>query len=144
MGKGLGLAVEWMRMTAHFISGTRLWDLPIFLNLFIGEVLLTTESCEKLVGRVLGRKVTLTDEHYAPVSGRQLLGRMLVNLKAIYWQRQAWDKVVGAIDRLLVLDSKAAGEWRERGIAWSNLGERQRCLADWERYLTEFPNTKDH
>jgi len=144
VGKRLGLAVEGIGLPGHFIAGARLDDSQIFLDPFNGGALLTPESCEKLVGRVLGRKVTLTDEHYAPVSGRQLLGRMLANLKAIYWQRQAWDKVVGAIDRLLVLDSKAASEWRDRGIAWSNMGEIQRSLADWERYLTEFPNTKDH
>ena len=144
VGKRLGLAVEGIGLPGHFIAGARLDDSQIFLDPFNGGALLTPESCEKLVGRVLGRKVTLTDEHYTPVSGRQLLGRMLANLKAIYWQRQAWDKVVGAIDRLLVLDSKAAGEWRDRGIAWSNMGEIQRSLADWERYLTEFPNTKDH
>ncbi len=116
VGKRLGLAVEGIGLPGHFIAGARLDDSQIFLE----------------------------DEHYAPVSGRQLLGRMLANLKAIYWQRQAWDKVVGAIDRLLVLDSRAAGEWRDRGIAWSNMGEIRRSLADWERYLTEFPNTKDH
>ena len=144
VGKRLGLAVEGIGLPGHFIAGARLDDSQIFLDPFNGGALLTPESCEKLVGRVLGRKVTLTEEHYAPVSGRQLLGRMLANLKGVYWQRQAWDKVVGVIDRLLVLDPKAAGEWRDRGIAWSNMGEIQRGLADWERYLTEFPNTQDH
>jgi regulator of sirC expression with transglutaminase-like and TPR domain len=144
VGKRLGLAVEGIGLPGHFIAGARLDDSQIFLDPFNGGALLTPESCEQLVGRVLGRRVTLTQEHYAPVSGRQLLARMLANLKAIYWQRQAWDKVVGAIDRLLVLDPKAAGEWRDRGMAWSNMGETQRGLADLERYLTEFPNTADH
>ena len=144
VGKRLGLAVEGIGLPGHFIAGARLDDSQIFLDPFNGGALLTPESCEQLVGRVLGRKVTLTEEHYAPVSGRQLLSRMLANLKAIYWHREAWDKVVGVIDRLLVLDPKAAGEWRDRGMAWSNMGETQRGLADLERYLTEFPNTADH
>jgi regulator of sirC expression with transglutaminase-like and TPR domain len=104
----------------------------------------TPEECEELVGRVVGRPVTLLPEHYAPVSGRQLLTRMLGNLKGAFWQRQEWDRVVGAIDRLLVLDPKAATEWRDRGVAWSNLGEVRRGLGDWERYLTEFPDAEDH
>jgi regulator of sirC expression with transglutaminase-like and TPR domain len=144
VGKRLGLAVEGIGLPGHFIAGARLDDSQILLDPFNGGALLTPESCEQLVGRVLGRKVTLTQEHYAPISGRQLLGRMLANLKAIYWQREAWDKVVGVIDRLLVLDPKAAGEWRDRGMAWSNMGEIQRGLADLERYLTEFPNSTDH
>jgi len=144
VGKRLGLAVEGIGLPGHFIAGARLEDSQIFLDPFNGGALLTPESCEELVGRVVGRKVTLSEKEYAPVSGRELMARMLANLKTIYWQRQAWEKVVGVIDRLLVLDAKAAMEWRDRGIAWSNLGEIQRSLADWERYLTEFPNTKDH
>jgi regulator of sirC expression with transglutaminase-like and TPR domain len=144
VGKRLGLAIEGIGLPGHFIAGARLDDSQILLDPFNGGALVTPEECEELVGGVVGRPVTLLPEHYAPVSGRQLLTRMLANLKGAYWQRQEWDRVVGAIDRLLVLDPKAAGEWRDRGVAWSNLGEVRRGLGDWERYLTEFPDAEDH
>jgi regulator of sirC expression with transglutaminase-like and TPR domain len=144
VGKRLGLAIEGIGLPGHFIAGARLDDSQILLDPFNGGALVTPEECEELVGRVVGRPVTLLPEHYAPVSGRQLLTRMLGNLKGAFWQRQEWDRVVGAIDRLLVLDPKAATEWRDRGVAWSNLGEVRRGLGDWERYLTEFPDAEDH
>ena len=144
VGKRLGLAVEGIGLPGHFIVGARLGDSQILLDPFNAGALLTPEACEKLVGRALGRNVTLKPESFAAVTRRQLLARMLANLKGIYWQREAWDRVVGAIDRLLVLDPKAAGEWRDRGLAWSNMGEIRRGLADWERYLTDFPNAADH
>jgi regulator of sirC expression with transglutaminase-like and TPR domain len=144
VGKRLGLAIEGIGLPGHFIAGARLDDSQILLDPFNGGALVTPEECEELVGSVVGRPVTLLPEHYAPVSGRQLLTRMLANLKGAYWRRQEWDRVVGAIDRLLVLDPKAAGEWRDRGVAWSNLGEVRRGLGDWERYLTEFPDAEDH
>jgi regulator of sirC expression with transglutaminase-like and TPR domain len=144
VGKRLGLAIEGIGLPGHFIAGARLDDSQILLDPFNGGALVTPEECEELVGSVVGRPVTLLPEHYAPVSGRQLLTRMLANLKGAYWQRQEWDRVVGAIDRLLVLDPKAASEWRDRGVAWSNLGEVRRGLGDWERYLTEFPDAEDH
>jgi regulator of sirC expression with transglutaminase-like and TPR domain len=144
VGKRLGLAIEGVGLPGHFIAGARLDDSQILLDPFNGGALVTPEECEELVGSVVGRPVTLRPEHYAPVSGRQLLTRMLANLKGAYWRRQEWDRVVGAIDRLLVLDPKAAGEWRDRGVAWSNLGEVRRGLGDWERYLTEFPDAEDH
>jgi regulator of sirC expression with transglutaminase-like and TPR domain len=144
VGKRLGLAIEGIGLPGHFIAGARLDDSQILLDPFNGGALVTPEECEELVGGVVGRPVTLRPEHYAPVSGRQLLTRMLANLKGAYWRRQEWDRVVGAIDRLLVLDPKAAGEWRDRGVAWSNLGEVRRGLGDWERYLTEFPDAEDH
>jgi regulator of sirC expression with transglutaminase-like and TPR domain len=144
VGKRLGLAIEGIGLPGHFIAGARLDDSQILLDPFNGGALVTPEECEELVGSVVGRPVTLLPEHYAPVSGRQLLTRMLANLKGAYWQRREWDRVVGAIDRLLVLDPKAASEWRDRGVAWSNLGEVRRGLGDWERYLTEFPDAEDH
>ena len=144
VGKRLGLAIEGIGLPGHFIAGARLDDSQILLDPFNGGALVTPEECEELVGSVVGRPVTLLPEHYAPVSGRHLLTRMLANLKGAYWQRQEWDRVVGAIDRLLVLDPKAASEWRDRGVAWSNLGEVRRGLGDWERYLTEFPDAEDH
>ena len=144
VGKRLGLAIEGIGLPGHFIAGARLDDSQILLDPFNGGALVTPEECEELVGGVVGRPVTLLPEHYAPVSGRQLLTRMLANLKGAYWRRQEWERVVGAIDRLLVLDPKAASEWRDRGVAWSNLGEVRRGLGDWERYLTEFPDAEDH
>jgi regulator of sirC expression with transglutaminase-like and TPR domain len=144
VGKRLGLAVEGIGLPGHFIAGARLGDSQILLDPFNAGALLTPEACEKLVGRALGRKVALKPENFAAVTRRQFLARMLANLKGIYWQREAWDRVVGVIDRLLVLDPKAAGEWRDRGLAWSNMGEVRRGLVDWERYLSEFPNAADH
>lgn len=143
VGKRLGLAVEGIGLPGHFIAGARLGDSQILLDPFNAGALLTPEACEKLVGRALGRKVALKAENFAAVTRRQFLARMLANLKGIYWQREAWDRVVGVIDRLLVLDPKAAAEWRDRGLAWSNMGEVRRGLVDWERYLTEFPNAAD-
>jgi len=144
VGKRLGLAVEGIGLPGHFIAGARFGDSQILLDPFNAGALLTPEACEELVGRALGRQLRLKPEHFAPVSRRRFLARMLANLKGIYWQREAWDRVVGVIDRLLVLDPKAAGEWRDRGFAWTNLGEIRRGLVDLERYLTEFPNAADH
>jgi regulator of sirC expression with transglutaminase-like and TPR domain len=144
VGKRLGLAIEGIGLPGHFIAGARLGDSQILLDPFNGGALLTPEECEGLVGSVLGREVTLSPEHYAPVSSRQFLTRMLANLKGAYWRREEWDRVVGVIDRLLLLNPKAATEWRDRGVAWSNLGELRRGLGDWERYLTEFPDAEDH
>lgn len=144
VGKRLGLAIEGIGLPGHFIAGARLDDSQILLDPFNGGALLTPEDCDGLVGSVLGREVKLSPDHYAPVTGRQLLTRMLANLKAAYWRREEWEGVVGAIDRILALDPKAAPEWRDRGVAWSNLGEVRRGLGDWERYLTEFPDAEDH
>jgi regulator of sirC expression with transglutaminase-like and TPR domain len=143
VGKRLGLAVEGIGLPGHFVAGARFGDSQILLDPFNAGALLTPEACEELVGRAVGRKVALAPEHFAAVTQRQLLTRMLSNLKAIYWNRKAWERVVGVIDRLLVLDAKSGAEWRDRGLAWGRLGEIGRGVQDLERYVSEFPGAAD-
>jgi regulator of sirC expression with transglutaminase-like and TPR domain len=143
VGKRLGLAVEGIGLPGHFVAGARFGDSQILLDPFNAGTLLTPEACEELVGRALGRKVTLLPENFAAVTQRQFLTRMLANLKAIYWHREAWERVVGVIDRLLVLDARAGEQWRDRGLAWSRLGEVGRGVRDLECYLSEFPDAAD-
>jgi len=144
VGRLLGLEMEGIGLPGHFITGARVAGEQVLLDPFNRGALLTAESCRELVSQALGRPVRLQPEHFAPVSNRQFLIRMLANLKGVYWRQEAWDKVVRVIDRLLLLNPTAAGERRDRGAAWSNLGRLERGVADWERYLTEFPNAADH
>ena len=144
VGRRLDLEMEGIGLPGHFITGARIAGEQVLLDPFDRGALLTAESCRELVGRALGRPVRLRPEHFAPVTNRQFLTRMLANLKGVYWRREAWDKVVQVIDRLLVLNPASAAERRDRGAAWSNMGRLERGAADWERYLTDFPNAADH
>jgi len=143
-GRRIGLQMEGVGLPGHFITGARVGGDHVLLDPFNRGELLTREGCGDVVRRALGRPVRLQEEHFAPVSNRQFLIRMLANLKGIYWRQEAWDKVVRVIDRTLALNPAAAGERRDRGAAWSNMGRLERGVADLERYLTEFPNADDH
>lgn len=144
VGRRLGLEMEGIGLPGHFITGARLGGEHVLLDPFNGGSVLTGESCGELVGRALGRTVTLKPEHFQPVGNGQFLTRMLANLKGSYWRREQWDRVIRVIDQILVLTPAAGSEWRDRGVAWSNLGLPHRGLADWERYLTDFPHAADH
>ena len=144
VGNRLGLQMECIGLPGHFITGARIGGEHVLLDPFNRGALLTMEACGQIVRQALGRPVRLVPGHFAPVDNRQFLVRMLANLKGIYWRREAWDKVVRVIDRTLALNPAAASERRDRGAAWSNMGRLERGVADWERYLTEFPDAADH
>jgi regulator of sirC expression with transglutaminase-like and TPR domain len=143
VGRRLGLEMEGIGLPGHFITGARVGGEHVLLDPFNRGAVLTGEACGELVSRAVGQPVELTAGQFAPVTKRQFLARMLANLKGIYWQAEAWDKVVRVIDRILVLMPGAGGEWRDRGVAWHSLGDLHRGLADWERYLTDFPEAPD-
>jgi regulator of sirC expression with transglutaminase-like and TPR domain len=144
VGRRLGLELEGIGLPGHFIIGARVGGEHVLLDPFNGGSILTGDGCAELVGRALGRPVPLRAAYFAPVTQRQFLTRILTNLKGVYWRRDDWEQVVRVIDRLLVLDPDAGSEWRDRGLAWSSLGDVRRGLADWEHYLTRFPNAIDH
>jgi regulator of sirC expression with transglutaminase-like and TPR domain len=144
VGRRLGLPMEGIGLPGHFITGVRLDDAPILLDPFHGGAILTPEACRELVSRAVGKRVRLTEASFAPVGNRQFLTRMLANLKGIYWRTEQWEKAARVSDHLIVLDPAAGTERRDRGIALAKAGHYQRGLADWERYLTEFPKAPDH
>ncbi len=144
VGRRLGLQMEGIGLPGHFITGARIAGEQVLLDPFNRGAVLTVEGCGQVVRQALGRTVRLLPEHFAPVDNRQFLTRILANLKGVYWRQEAWPKVVRVIDRMLALNPAAAGERRDRGAAWSNMGRLERGVADWERYLTEFPDAADH
>lgn len=144
VGRRLGLPMEGIGLPGHFITGVRLDDAPILLDPFHGGAILTPEACRELVSKALGKRVRLTEASFAPVGHRQFLTRMLANLKGIYWRTEQWDKAARVSDHLIALDPGAGTERRDRGIALAKAGQYQRGLADWERYLTDFPDAPDN
>ena len=143
VGRRVGLEMEGIGLPGHFVTGARVGGEHLLLDPFNGGAILTGEGCSDVVARALGRRIELTAEHFRPVSHRQFLTRLLSNLKASYWRLEAWGKVVDMIDRLMTLNPRAGGEWRDRGFAWTKQGEIRRGIADWERYLTDFPKAPD-
>ena len=72
-----------------------------------------------------------------------IVTRMLANLKSIYVQQENWTKAFEVIERLLLLDGAAPTHLRDRGTVLMKLGDFQSGAADWERYLTRYPQARD-
>ncbi|MFQ5521055.1 MAG: SirB1 family protein [Candidatus Methylomirabilia bacterium] len=143
VGRRLGLTIQGIGLPAHFIVRAELDGYQVLLNPFHRGTLLTPEAAQELVSQVLGRRVTLQEEHFLPVTKRQLLTRMLLNLKTIYCGQGAWSKALPIVQRLLALNPDSPDELRDRGIIFAGLGEVQRGITDWERYLALDPEAAD-
>jgi regulator of sirC expression with transglutaminase-like and TPR domain len=144
VGRRVGIELYGIGLPGHFITGLSMGDDRILLDPFHRGRILTAEGCEAAVARAVGRPVSLTEAHFAPVGKRQFLARMLNNLKAVYWRREAWPKAVAVLDRLLVLAPDAAVLRRDRGTALNHMGQHHRAATDWEGYLTRCPTAEDY
>jgi len=82
-------------------------------------------------------------EILAPATHRAILARMLRNLKGLYLERADWERVARTADRLLKIAPDTAEAWRDRGLAYRELGYLQGAREDLTRYLQVLPNADD-
>jgi regulator of sirC expression with transglutaminase-like and TPR domain len=143
VGRRAGLSIVGVGLPGHFVVRADVGSEPVLLDPFDGGAVLTHERAAELVARATGRRVPLTDAHFVPATKRQILGRMLMNLRGIYCGRGEWGKALAVFDRLLSLDADAVGHVRDRGTVLVKLGQLRRGACDWGRYLEACPKAED-
>jgi|SRR5688500_12855732 len=79
----------------------------------------------------------------SPATNRAILTRMLRNLKALYTERDDFERALRCTDRLLLLDAEQPTELRDRGLLYLRIGHLNAGREDLARYLTENPTASD-
>jgi regulator of sirC expression with transglutaminase-like and TPR domain len=143
LGRRLGLPFEGVGMPGHFLVRLRHLLTPVLLDPFESGALLDEDACEARLRSLYGQGVRLLPSMLAPVSTRQMIFRMLNNLKSIYLGREDWARTVRTIDLMLLTQPGAFGEHRDRGAAHLRNGDLRRARADFEHYLLNAPDLQD-
>ena len=78
-----------------------------------------------------------------PATHREIVARLLRNLKAIYVQSERWQRLLGVQQRLVILLPESIEEVRDRGFAYARLDYLRPALEDLERYLGDRPDAED-
>lgn len=143
VGRRVGVAIEGVGLPGHFIVRAQTISASVLIDPFHGGGVLSVADAEDVVAEAVGRRVDLQAAHFAPVTKRQMLARMLANLKSVYIKRENWQKALQVIDWLLLIDDASPTQMRDRGTVLMKLGQFQAGAAEWERYLTRNPNAKD-
>jgi regulator of sirC expression with transglutaminase-like and TPR domain len=132
-----------INLPGHFIIRPIAENLEIFVDPFNGGEILFLQDCEELLLKVFDRRVTLQPEYLAPVSNRQLLGRLLTNLKVIYVNQRNFSKAAQASERILLLFPDVPLEHRDRGVLYYRSDRLVEARQDFERYLELAPLAED-
>jgi regulator of sirC expression with transglutaminase-like and TPR domain len=144
VGRRAGLQIEGVGMPGHFIvrvhSGVS--ETETFVDAFHGTVLDRFE-CQQLLDNLFSGGVPLQDEHLRSVSSREILVRMLGNLKAIYVRYGFRRKAISIIERILLLEPDSVLEVKDRGILRARSGDPARAIQDLEIYLKVQPKAED-
>lgn len=138
-----GVEVEGIAFPGHFLMrvplGARDPDLPaLVLDPFSGGAEMDDAACRRLLGTHLGQlgdELPFDRALLRPCSARQMLARMLNNLKRIYVDLRSFPQAKAATDLLLVLDPMMHAERRDRGLLAYHLDDYAGALRDLEDYL---------
>lgn len=101
IGTRLDIQVSGISFPGHFLvqyggsTGT-------IIDPFSGRQLSRTD-CQNLLSQIAGPSATLKEEYFSPASPRDVLIRMLDNLKQIFWRQKSWDESKACIERQLLL-----------------------------------------
>jgi regulator of sirC expression with transglutaminase-like and TPR domain len=143
VGWRLELPVAGVGMPGHFLVGYYAEPQPRYVDVFNQGVLLARDDCAARLRDSFGSGFVFRDEHLAPVSRRQILTRMLTNLKQVYSQREDWDRALAAVERILLLNPDQPAEVRDRGAIHLRRGALRAAEADLERYTELAPGAND-
>jgi regulator of sirC expression with transglutaminase-like and TPR domain len=143
VGRRVGIEIAGVGLPGHFIVSASVGGKPVLLDPFNGGSVLTPATAAEVAARAVGRPVKLEEAHWTPCSRRQIVVRMLRNLKTIYAKQKAWDRALGVIDRLLLIDPEAPTHLRDRGTVLVKAGRLWEGASVWESYLNRYPSAQD-
>jgi regulator of sirC expression with transglutaminase-like and TPR domain len=138
-----GVTVRGIGLPGHFVVRLEHGGTARLLDPFNAGAGLGEREAHELVRQAHGADAPFDPAHLAPVGTRQILVRMLMNLKAIYARAQDWPRALRILDRLVALAPHALGEVRDRGLVRARMGDRLRAIHDLERYLREASDAPD-
>jgi regulator of sirC expression with transglutaminase-like and TPR domain len=143
VGRRAGLSLQGVGMPGHFLVKHVCGGQEILIDPYNAGAILRVEDCQCLLDRLFHGKVPFEPRFLDPVGPRQILSRMLHNLKVIYFNARQYAKAVSVVERLLVLQPACATEIRDRGLLLSQLNAFGRASRDLERYLRMAPGADD-
>ena len=140
LASGLGLNARGVAFPGHFMVKVNLPKGQVVIDPFTGQSLSREELSERL--EPFRQRSSGFDEFDTPIGlylqstpSREIISRMLRNLKEIHKTQEDWQRLIAVEDRLIVLQPDVWAEYRDRGLAWAVQGHADRAVPDLEKYL---------
>jgi regulator of sirC expression with transglutaminase-like and TPR domain len=143
VGRRLGLCVRGVGMPGHFLVKYQGRGEEIVVDPFAGGAIVSPGECQRILDRIYDGKMRFEPRMLSAVGTRQILTRMLANLKAIYFNNEDYGKALSVVEHLLILHPQEPTEIRDRGLLSCQLRRYAEAIADLERYLRLAPEADD-
>jgi len=151
LGRRIGLPLEGVSFPGHFLVRLRLRGGTLVLDPFAGGAPQSEDELRSRIKRVIPGGVAEgvpaaelpLDQFLEPATNRQILARVLRNLKGIYRKTDKPERMLDVLNRMLVVTPDASGELRDRGYVYQKLECYRAALKDLNDYAEREPDAPD-
>lgn len=143
VARRLNFPIAGVGMPGHFIVKYFDHREEFFIDPYSNGQILSRDDCRDRIHARYGDALEFHDRLLGRVTNRQILWRMLNNLKDIYLKGHAIDKCLSIVDMMLMVDSEDLVQFRDRGLLRLQLRQFEGAGRDLEHYLQHSPNAED-
>ena len=148
MADQLGLTARGVSFPGHFMVKVRMPQGELVIDPFTGQSL-SREALEERLAPFRQRHGLQGDDE-APLGlflqatpARDVLARLLGNLKEIHRSNEDWVRLLAVQQRLVLLLPDSPEQLRDRGLVWAALGRSADAATDLAHYLEMAPRADD-
>ncbi len=146
VGKRLGLNLKGVSFPGHFLVKLAVRRGQLVLDPFIGGETQSEADLRQRLAQVLPAEraeQARLDRYLEPATPRQIVARILRNLKGAYMQSGKLEQALAVMHRMLLVMPESAEELRDRGLVYQRLECFRPALSDLQNYLRRWPQAPD-
>jgi regulator of sirC expression with transglutaminase-like and TPR domain len=144
VARRVGFPLFGVGMPGHFLL--KHYDVDgrsILIDVFERGSVVTEEDCREKLKDIYSGQVALQPEFLLPVTRRQMLTRMLNNLRSIYLSQRDFRRAVQVVDLILVIYPRSPEDVKQRAVLRYNLDDFRGALSDFDEYVKMSPDASD-
>jgi regulator of sirC expression with transglutaminase-like and TPR domain len=115
----------------------------ILIDAFERGSIVSEEDCRQKLDSIYSGQLALQPEFLLPVTRRQMLTRMLNNLRSVYLSQRDFRRAVQIVDLILVIYPRSPEDMKQRAVLRYNLDNYRGALSDFDEYVKMSPDASD-
>ena len=148
LAQGLDLQARGVGFPGHFMLKVTLPKGQVVIDPFTGRSLTREDLSERIEpykrsNGLIGDYDVPLGLYLQPATPRDIISRMLHNLKEVHQAQEDWQRLIAVQNRLIALLPEAWGEHRDRGLAHAEQGHAALAVGDLETYLAHVEDALD-
>ena len=139
----LGMVFEGIGLPGHFVIRTGPPKEELYVDPFNGGKIMSRADCVRTVSELFHGRVEFQEEHLRAYTKKELLVRILTNLKHNYTRLEDYPRAISSADLIAVMEPSLGSNLRDMAALHYAAKEYRLAIRDLESYLEADPQAQD-